>query len=111
MGVIYIDSLSTGMVLDKDVAARNGRILLRKGESLAKNHIQTFKAWGVTEAEILEDENSQTKSATEQTAEPDLYQKTARKTLERFCYFRSDHPFFEELVRVVTTRTIQNTQK
>lgn len=52
MGKMIVDALKPDMCLSGDVIAPNGRLLLRTGSVLKEKHIEIFKAWGVTEADI-----------------------------------------------------------
>ncbi|MFO8031335.1 MAG: HDOD domain-containing protein [Desulfohalobiaceae bacterium] len=59
MGKVSIDQLVPGMQLAQDVLAPNGRKLLPQGRQIERRHIQTFKAWGVTEVEVVKDNVAQ----------------------------------------------------
>ncbi len=52
MGVLNINDLKPGMVLDQPVRNRQGMILLDTGSKLAKKQIMILKAWGVTETSV-----------------------------------------------------------
>ncbi|MBP6333809.1 MAG: HDOD domain-containing protein [Aminivibrio sp.] len=52
MGLMNVDQLMPGMVLEKNLLAFNGRFLLPRGAVLTEGHIRTMKTWGVVEAEI-----------------------------------------------------------
>ena len=52
MGIIHIDKLKPGMVLDQEVRDINGRLLLKKEKEIQSSHIRIFKIWGVTEVDI-----------------------------------------------------------
>ena len=52
MALIRINQLKPGMVLDKNVVDRTGRLLLTSGHKITAKHIRTFKAWGITEVEV-----------------------------------------------------------
>jgi hypothetical protein len=52
MGVLNVDDLKAGMVLDQPVANKHGTLLLDKGMVLTEKHITIFKTWGITEADI-----------------------------------------------------------
>ncbi len=56
MGLLNVDSLQPGMILDKNLIAFNGRFLLPKGTVLTSGHIKTMKVWGVVEADIQGEE-------------------------------------------------------
>lgn len=54
MGLLHVDQLKAGMILEKNLMAFNGRFLLPKGVVLTEKHIQTMKVWGVVEASVEE---------------------------------------------------------
>jgi diguanylate cyclase (GGDEF)-like protein len=52
MDVIATENLSPGMVLEKDVHDRSGRLLLTAGCELTGKHIHILRTWGVAEVAI-----------------------------------------------------------
>lgn len=53
MGLVAVDNLKQGMVLDEDVHDMNTRLLLSKGQKIAQNHIRVLKIWGITGVSIV----------------------------------------------------------
>jgi len=53
VGILALDNLAEGMVLQSDVHDRNGRLLLGCGAELAAKHLRMFRMWGITEADIV----------------------------------------------------------
>jgi HD-like signal output (HDOD) protein len=53
MGYIAVDNLEQGMVLSEDVRDINTRLLLSKGQKIVPKHIRILKIWGVTEVNIV----------------------------------------------------------
>jgi putative nucleotidyltransferase with HDIG domain len=60
VGLLNVDSLKPGMILEKNLMAFNGRFLLPGGTVLTAGHIQTMKVWGVVEADIRGEEGRET---------------------------------------------------
>lgn len=56
MAVLPFDKLTAGMVLKKNVCDRSGRLLLPEGVELGEKHLKIFLTWGVSEADIVLDE-------------------------------------------------------
>ena len=52
MGIIHVDKLKPGMILDQEVRDISGRLLLKKEKEIKSSHIRIFKIWGVTEVSI-----------------------------------------------------------
>jgi HD-like signal output (HDOD) protein len=53
MGLIAVENLAPGMVLEEDVYDINTRLLLSKGQKLANNHLRILKIWGVSEVKVV----------------------------------------------------------
>ncbi len=56
MAIVAIDDLTIGMVLASDLKGSGGRLLLPEGVELQENHLRTLKAWGVSEVDVLLDD-------------------------------------------------------
>ncbi len=52
MGVLNIKDLKAGMILDQPIINKHGALLLDGGRELTDKHIEIFKTWGITEADI-----------------------------------------------------------
>lgn len=52
MGLVYIDDIKPGMVLEKNLVCPNGRFLLGAGSVFEVKHIKIARSWGITEAYI-----------------------------------------------------------
>ncbi len=108
MGRLLVDCLETGMVLQRDVHDRNGRLLLGTGTELSGKHLMILRAWGVEEVHIegIEDGdcsgNLPAELSTEAIAE-------ATRSLEPlFMHAGTDHPFIRELLRLAVIRKAAN---
>jgi len=107
MGVINLESIEAGMVLAADAKARNGRVLLPAGNALTGKHLQIFKAWGVTEADIEGVTRQDVAAAAESQVEPRLLERAQAILQERFRHVEDGHPFAEELRRLCLLRTVK----
>jgi len=105
MGMIFIDDLTTGMVLAEDLHGPNGRLLLPKNTVLEDKHLRIFKIWGVTQVDIKGLEQDSCASASLESLDPEILEKSDHyaQRLFRFCD-RSD-PVVSELCRLATLRT------
>ncbi|MBF0622714.1 MAG: hypothetical protein HQL54_12385 [Magnetococcales bacterium] len=52
MAVYRLQDMQPGMILISDVRDRSGRLLLAKGKDVNARHLNIFKMWGVTEADV-----------------------------------------------------------
>ena len=98
MGIIHIDKLKPGMVLDQEVRDINGRLLLKKEKEIKSSHIRIFKIWGVTEVNIRG--NNGNKAASIGPADPELLKKVEKTTLDIFRHVDLEHPAMREIFRI-----------
>ncbi|MFN2267345.1 MAG: HDOD domain-containing protein, partial [Desulfonatronovibrio sp.] len=56
MGVIHIDNIKPGMVLDDDIRDHHGRFLLGKDLAIESKHLRILKIWGINQADIKNDD-------------------------------------------------------
>lgn len=96
--VVTLDKLHEGQQLAQDAYDRSGRLLVPAGVAVTGKHIQTLKAWGVTEVAVLAEQLSLEGEAdkamqTEHLPLPQLEGLLA----ERFRHAPLDHPFMREL--------------
>lgn len=81
MGLVYIDDVKPGMMLEKDLVCPNGRFLLGKGAIFETKHIKIAKSWGITEAFIEGKDKTLLDSEAEAEFAPELLE-TAEQILE-----------------------------
>lgn len=94
MGSIRINQVKPGMVLACDVTDRTGRVILRAGLTLAEGHLKTLRSWGVTEADIQEEETEKAEEKFEVPASVET------KIKEAFHHTDQTHPAMKELFRL-----------
>ena len=98
MGIIHINKLKPGMVLDEEVRDINGRLLLKKDKQIQTAHIRVFKIWGVTEVNIRGSNSS--KDASASSVDPEQIEKIKQNTLDLFRHVDLDHPANKEIFRI-----------
>jgi HD-like signal output (HDOD) protein len=98
MGIIHINKLKPGMVLDQEVRDINGRLLLKSDKEIQSSHIRIFKTWGVTEVNIRG--NNSSRDTSTGPADPQLIEKTKEKTKELFQPADLEHPAIKEIFRI-----------
>lgn len=94
-----------GMTLGEDVRNFDGQILLSQGTSLTDKHIETFKAWGVSEAPIREGNG---RPREEEKIDPQRSAQIQVETDELFRRANRDHPAVEEMMRLATLYKLKN---
>ena len=98
MGIIHINKLKPGMVLDEEVRDINGRLLLKKDKQIQTAHIRVFKIWGITEVNIRGSNSS--KDASASSVDPEQIEKIKQNTLDLFRHVDLDHPANKEIFRI-----------
>jgi len=109
MGTINVEDLAAGLTLAGNVIAPNGRLLLPEGTVLSPRHIGIFKAWGVTDVEVLE-------QTPPDVHEPSLSRQALHESLGALQpYFQladTGHPAVKELLKqAVRSRALSRDQE
>jgi len=98
MGIIHVDKLKPGMILDQEVRDISGRLLLKKEKEIKSSHIRIFKIWGVTEVNIRG--NNGSKDITTGPADPEIIENIEETTKDLFRHVDLDHPAVKEIFRI-----------
>ena len=98
MGIIHINKLKPGMVLEEEVRDISGRLLLKKGKNIQSAHIRIFKIWGVTEVNIRG--NNGSKNTVDSDFDPEKIAKIKEATESLFRHADLDHPALKEIFRI-----------
>jgi len=110
MGTINLGDIQTGMILDKDVIDRSGRILLGAGQEITDKHLRIFKMWGVTEAEIQNVKKEEVSAQAASRLDPAMLRDAQVQMLDRFRHANMQHPFNSELFRLLCFRMVKHKQ-
>ncbi len=107
MGVINLEDIEAGMILDRDIVNRNGLVLLKAADQITEKHLRILKMWGITEADIkgIEKEAILDRAAAE--IDPRLLEEATTKSQEIFRHTDREHPFIKELLRLVTLHLLR----
>jgi hypothetical protein len=108
MGIIHFEDIQAGMVLNSDLKDRNSRILLKAGTPLAEKHLRILKMWGILEADIQGVEKETVVSNMNIEIDPILQEKVEIELSQQFCHTNRQHPFINELFRLLTLRKVFN---
>jgi hypothetical protein len=111
MGIINLEDIQVGMVLAGDIKERSGRVLLAGGSDITEKHLKVFKMWGITEADIKDVDKEEIAANIVSQLDPSLFQNAQSRVRERFCLADMEHPFIEELFRLVTLRQVKHMSK
>ena len=98
MGLMHINDLKPGMMLDKEVRDIKGRLLLKKDKEIQSTHIRIFKIWGITEVNIQG--NNGDRGPSTGLASPDKLDEIEENTKNLFRHADMEHPAIKEIFRV-----------
>jgi hypothetical protein len=104
MGVIYIDYLQPGMLLNTDVKDQTGRLLLNAGAEITEQHLRIFRTWGITEADIQGVTKEDVGTIDTVQIDPVILQKIESKLNKIFSHTDREHTFINELFRLCISR-------
>ncbi len=107
MGTINVEDVQPGMILEKDVIDRSGRVLLGTGETIRKRHLRIFKMWGVTEADILNVRREEVSAKAAALLDPVMLRDAQEQVRELFRHANMQHPFNSELFQLLTFRIVK----
>lgn len=105
MGTVGINDLSSGMELQSPLISKQGRQLLPAGVVLNAKHINTLKVWGIVEADIVGEGESDNTQKKLNELPPDLVAKTKQHTLTIFQLTDTKHPAVRSLAKLSLSRT------
>lgn len=105
MALVHIDNLTPGMVLNKDVTDRSGRMLLPEGSLLVEKHVVIFRMWGVLEVDITGDSEPESVALPQETElNPESLALASLEVLPIFAHNDPEHPAIRELIRICIRR-------
>ena len=108
MGIINLEDIKPGMILEAGVNDWSGRLLVAAGSEIIEKHIRIFKIWGVTEADIQGIDKEEIAAMRTAQIDPLLLQEAEAHGRKLFHYTRPEHPFIKELFRLFTLRMVQH---
>jgi hypothetical protein len=106
VALLQIDNLVPGMVLQRDVNDRSGRLLLPKGATLETRHLSIFRMWGVLDVEVTGESEPEPVASSSQGAAADAELPTggAEEVRRIFAHNDPEHPAIRELMRICIIR-------
>lgn len=112
MGKVNLDDIKPGMKIEKDVQDRSGRVLLRAGTEITERHLNIFRTWGVTEADIESMSREEVAAPGAREPDPEALQAAEAFIDPLFAHTDSNHAAVRELKRVCVLRHVRlNEQK
>lgn len=107
MAKIRLQQLEPGMIIAEDALTSQGKLVFPRGTRLGPESIQTLKAWGIPEVQVLDNEGSLAeKDPPDSTpGEGDWEFDDEVKTL--YAKSNQDHPAIQELMRLTQKSRLQ----
>ncbi len=106
MAITSTDLLNEGMVLDAPVKNAQGQVLFGVGHELKEKHIEMMMAWGIPEADVKVEENSETAKLYEEAI-----QREEEKLGPSFKRCDMDDPVVRETLRCVAELRVEKQMK
>jgi hypothetical protein len=103
MGKISLEDLRPGMILAGEVKERSGRVLLCAGVEITEKHLDIFKKWGISGADI----QGVTQEDMTPQLDPAVLQQAEMEAQELFRHTDRQHLAVIELLRLTTLRLAQ----
>lgn len=109
MAILALDSLEIGMTLKSNVCDRSGRLLLPAGVELSDKHLKVFRTWGISEADIVADDNQDSDNESEPnpvSCDPAMISALQKEVEKLFVRNDLQHPLIHELIQICVSRKI-----
>lgn len=98
---IRLQHLKPGMLISEDAKTHLGKIVLSRGTRLSLDCIQTLKAWGIPEVEIMDPGSDPLENGNNSVSSlPELSEEMDSQVKDLFSKSNTDHPAIQELIRL-----------
>jgi hypothetical protein len=105
MARVSLENLVPGMRLNKPVFNLHGVLLLKTCDVLTEKHLETLKAWGVREADVVLADGAEPDETTEPAVPPEVLEAVQAEAAYRFRRANpTEDPVMAEILRSVTRR-------
>ncbi len=105
MGLISIDNIEPGMILESDLHTPDGRFLLPGGTVLMAPHIKTCKAWGIYQADIIGLDQDKANASRLADIDPDILKQSRQYLKPYFTACNVSYPPMKEITRIAIEKT------
>jgi len=108
MGIVSVDKIKPGMILEKPVTTIQGKMLLPPGTVITDRHLFIFKSWGINGADIEGAGENHEEEFSDLTAEE---RDWVEELIEILFPYEDLDPINEELKRAATMHKIYQIKK
>jgi hypothetical protein len=107
VGIINLRQIQEGMELGEDILNFSGVILLKAGSVITKKHLNAFRMWGITEANIKGVEDNHSEERILERIDAQGLERIESHLTRRFMKADLTDPIMEELYRLVKVKKIR----
>ncbi|MFC1481356.1 hypothetical protein ACFL6E_03810 [Candidatus Neomarinimicrobiota bacterium] len=100
MGTISLQNLKPGMVLAADIVENHGQVLLTAGSTVAEKHINIFKTWGISEADIENIDADEIAISESLEIDPELLSAAQERADKLFQFNNLEFPATKKLMQM-----------
>jgi len=110
MGMVRLENIETGMILADD-AIVGGNLILLKGEKILDKHLNIFRQWGLSEANIVGTSNNDLETKHSNKISPELLEIAKRKVTPFFKHANLKFAPTKELCKICILRKVDELKK
>ncbi len=110
MGMIPLDKVHEGAVLEKDIAD-NGQILIKAGMKLTERHLKLCLSWGITELPIKGADPNQLEQDFLASIPPEFMKEAEEKRDQKIKLLDPSHPSTPILSQIYLFKILKGYQK
>ncbi len=101
MARIRLQHLKPGMLISEDAKTHLGKIVISRGTRLSLDCIQTLKAWGIPEVEIMDPGSDSLENGNKSVSgHPEVSEEINSQVKNLFSKSNTDHPAIQELIKL-----------
>ncbi|NVM20391.1 MAG: hypothetical protein HWN68_01240 [Desulfobacterales bacterium] len=108
MGILNINDIEAGMVLKDDIINFQGTLLLNAGATLAEKHLNALRAWGVTEANVVDVSPADLEEKNSDLVDEETKGRIERELAYLFQKTNTEDPLIAEIYRLVRKRRLRS---
>lgn len=97
---IRLQHLKPGMLISEDAQTHLGKLVISRGTRLNEDNIQTLKAWGIPEVEIMNPDSIPVDNRNGASTDSEINGEVETQVKILFTKSNTDHPAIQELMRL-----------
>ncbi len=97
---IRLQHLKPGMLISEDAQTHLGKLVISRGTRLSEDSIQTLKAWGIPEVEVMNPDSLPVDNGNGASTDFEINGEVETQVKTLFTKSNTDHPAIQELIRL-----------